>query len=195
MRQDWIHILGNHDRNFINQNPNEQGLSDSYAFHSLNKNEKKWLTSLPSNLEILNGLFLFHGTPSNDEIYLLETIENGRARLATQSEIMKRLGELKLKDMLCGHSHIPRIVELPRSRTIVNPGSVGLPAYDDEISEYHIMETGSPHARYAILEYQNNILSVEMISVSYDHQSAVKQALKDKRLDWAQGLQSGYVSD
>jgi predicted phosphodiesterase len=195
MSQDWIHILGNHDRSLISQKHSEQVPSDRYAFQFLNKYEKDWLKSLPDSIEILKGLFLFHGTPSNNNIYLLETVENGRARLATQSEIIKRLGEIKSKGMLCGHSHIPRIIELPGAITIINPGSVGLPAYDDNLPEYHVMETGSPHARYAILEYQKSIQSVELISVAYDHESAVKQAIKNKRPNWAKGLQSGYMKD
>jgi predicted phosphodiesterase len=31
MKQDWVHILGNHDRQLMNQDP-QHGLSDKYAF-------------------------------------------------------------------------------------------------------------------------------------------------------------------
>ncbi|EOW6434492.1 metallophosphoesterase family protein [Cronobacter turicensis] len=53
--------------------------------------------------------------------------------------------------ILCGHTHIPRSVEISSTCLIVNPGSVGLQAYDDEHPFFHKMEAGSPHARYAIL--------------------------------------------
>ena len=33
--------------------------------------------------------------------------------------------------VLCGHSHVPRAVGLPDGRLVVNPGSVGLQAFDD----------------------------------------------------------------
>jgi len=193
MKQDWIHIAGNHDRNLIYQKPEEMGLSDSYTNELLSKNEKKWLGKLPDSLE-LNGLFIFHGTPLNDNQYLLETVEYGRARLATQSEIKQKLGKEMSIDLLCGHSHIPRVVKFGDS-VIVNPGSVGLQAYDDELPEYHIMETGSPHARYAVIEFQARIRSIEIISVPYDYQSAIKQALKNNRNDWAKGLESGTFSE
>ena len=93
--------------------------------------------------------------------------------------------------MLCGHSHIPRVVEIQGS-IIINPGSVGLPAYDDDLPEYHVVETGSAHARYAIIEYQTTIQSIEMIAVNYDYKIAVKQASKNNRSDWAEALNSGF---
>ena len=193
MQQSWINILGNHDRNLISINPKLLGLSDQYVYKLLSKNDISWIKSLQSNI-IFEGLFLFHGTPSKDDVYLLETVENGRTRLATQTEIERRLGKPKSKEMLCGHSHIPRVVEIQGS-IIVNPGSVGLQAYDDEKPEHHIMETGSPQARYAIIEYQDKIIKVEFILVSYDCDIAVKQSLKNNRPDWAKGLQSGYMTD
>jgi putative phosphoesterase len=192
MQQSWVNISGNHDKNLVNQKPYELGPSDGYAIQFLNDDEIKWLDSLPKSFE-LYGMLLFHGTPSNNNTYLLETVENGRARLSTQQEIMRRLGEVESKEILCGHSHIPRVVEIPGS-IIINPGSVGLQAYDDEKPEYHIIEAGSPHARYSIIEYQNKIQSIEMISVSYNYQIAAKQAHKNNRSDWAEALNSGFIT-
>ena len=37
-------------------------------------------------------------------------------------------------------------------RIVLNPGSVGLPAYDDDHIAFHVHQTGSPHARYALCE-------------------------------------------
>ena len=193
MQQNWVHIAGNHDKNLVNKRTDELGPSDGYAIQFINDDEKKWLKSLPESFEFY-GMFLFHGTPANNNTYLLETVENGRARLSTQQEIIRRLGEVKSKEILCGHSHIPRIVEIPRS-IIINPGSVGLQAYDDEKPEHHIMETGSPHARYAIIEYKKKIQNVNMISVLYDYNIASRQALNNNRPDWAKGLQAGYMTD
>ena len=193
MQQNWIHIAGNHDKNLVNKKTDELGPSDSYAIQFINDDEKKWLESLPESFEF-HGMFLFHGTPSNNNTYLLETVEKGRARLSTQSEMIERLGKEKSKVILCGHSHIPRVVGIPGS-IIINPGSVGLQAYDDNKPEYHKMETGSPHTRYSIIEYQTTIQSIEMIAVNYDYKTAVKQASRNKRPDWAKGLQSGYMPD
>jgi predicted phosphodiesterase len=32
--------------------------------------------------------------------------------------------------ILCGHTHIPRVVRLRDGRIVVNPGSVGCPGYE-----------------------------------------------------------------
>ena len=193
MNQNWMHISGNHDKNLLINIPGKLGPSDSYASQFLNKIEIKWLESLPESFETY-GMFLFHGTPANNNMYLLETVENEKAGLSTQKEIMKRLGEVKSKEILCGHSHIPRVVEILGS-IIINPGSVGLQAYHDAKPEHHIMETGSPHARYAIIEYKKKIQNVQMISVLYDYNIASRQALNNNRPDWAEALDSGFLTN
>lgn len=194
MSTDWIQISGNHDRHLIDHHPDTLGLSDQYAFRLLDDAEKEWLRALPRTIVLHNDLFLFHGTPSSDSVYLLETIEHGRARLATRTEIKQRLGSAKSRVILCGHSHIPRVVEIDQSIFIVNPGSVGLQAYEEDLPEPHVMETGSPHARYAVLKRENNRWIVELITVPYDHDKAAQQARKNNRLDWQLGLQTGYMS-
>jgi putative phosphoesterase len=192
MKQDWVHIKGNHERQLTDRDPKNHGASDSYAFQRLTKAELDWLRSLPASMEMENFL-LIHGTPASDSTYLLETVERGRARLATQDEISQRLGCVKFPIILCGHTHIPRVVEAAGC-LIVNPGSVGLPAYDDVSPEYHVMETRSPHARYVIMELKNNQWRVELTSVSYDHQRASEQSRRNNRPDWEIGLRTGFMS-
>jgi putative phosphoesterase len=193
MKQDWVHILGNHDRQLISQNPQQHGLSDSYAFSFLNDSDLDWLRTLPASTMVDKQFFLFHGTPSSDTTYLLETVQHGRARLVTQAEIAQRLDGAMSQIMLCGHTHIPRVVGMAQDMLVVNPGSVGLPAYDDVTPEYHVMETGSQHARYAILEYKNCTWQAELITVSYDAQQAAQQARKNGRPDWEYALQTGFM--
>jgi predicted phosphodiesterase len=193
MKQDWVHILGNHDRQLIYQHPREHGPSDQYAFSFLSEADLDWFRALPAYSSVENQFFLFHGAPSSDSTYLLETVEHGRARLATQAEIAQRLDGAMAQIMLCGHTHIPRVVGMAHDILMVNPGSVGLPAYDDETPEYHVVETGSPHARYAILEYKNSNWQAEMISVGYDAQQAAQQARKNGRPDWEYALRTGFM--
>ena len=162
MRQDWIQIAGNHDRQLVSQDPKQHGLSDQYAYQFLTDRECDWLRALPTTLKLQGEISLFHGTPASDTTYLLETIEHGRGRLATPTEIGLRLGDTRSRVLLCGHTHIPRVVQLPAKMLIVNPGSVGLQAYSDDAPEPHVMGTGSPHARYAILEYQTDNWVVEL---------------------------------
>jgi len=192
--QDWIHIAGNHDRQIVETNPQGHGLSDRYAFQRLDEAQRQWLMALPGTIAIEEGLLLFHGSPSSDTTYLLETIEHGRGRLASRAEITRRLGGAHSPVMLCGHTHIPRAVALPGTILIVNPGSVGLPAYSDEVPHPHVLETGSPHARYAILERRAGQWNVELIMVSYDHERAAGQARRNDRPDWSAGLQTGFAT-
>ncbi len=193
MRQEWIQISGNHDRQLIHQDPLTHGLSDGYAFKVLDDLEKKWLGALPATARINEDILLFHGTPASDSEYLLETIGHGRAQLASQSEVRQRLGNTKSPVMLCGHTHVQRIVENGDNTIIVNPGSVGLPAYEDDSPEPHVIESGSPHARYALLHHENT-WSVELVTVTYDFQRAAEQARRNNRPEWAIALQTGYMT-
>ncbi len=182
----------------VTQDPAIHGPSDRYAYQQLNESELSWLRSLPPSLELDGEFLLFHGAPARDTTYLLETIERGRLRLAAPSEIETRLGGIRSGAarpplLLCGHTHIPRVVQLPGGALVVNPGSVGLPAYDDLHPEYHVVETGSPHARYALLEKINGAWQVELVALPYDHPSAAERARQNGRPDWEIALRTGFM--
>ena len=185
MKQDWVQIKGNHERQLTEQNPKNHGPSDSYAFQRLSHTELDWFKSLPVSIEMENFL-LIHGTPGSDSTYLLETVERGRARLATQDEITERLGGTKSPIILCGHTHIPRVIEVS-GNLIVNPGSVGLPAYDDVSPEYHVMETGSPHAPTGLMAQTTGISAPTAATGGWaadpDHRMALR--LTTRRVDSA----------
>ncbi len=193
MKQNWIQIKGNHERQLLNQNPAKQGASDRYAFQALNQVELDWLARLPTGVKVQHDFLLVHGTPLSDSTYFLETVECGHVRLATRAEITDRLGEARSRIIVCGHTHVPRVVETPDNILIVNPGSVGLPAYSDDQPEPHVVETGSPHARYAVLEQVNGHWRAELIALSYDHEKAAEQAHKNDRPEWAMALRTGFV--
>ncbi|MDO4693121.1 MAG: hypothetical protein Q4A62_00620 [Eikenella sp.] len=91
----------------------------------------------------------------------------------------------------CGHTHIPRSLHVDGCQ-IVNPGSVGLPAYDDDQLP-HRVENGSPHARYALVAQAAEGWTVALHSVPYDHPAAAAKAQQENRPDWAHALQYGYV--
>ena len=61
--------------------------------------------------------------------------------------------------ILCAHTHIARAVRLRDGRLIVNPGSVGSPGYRDNHPFPHVIEAGTPDARYAILELADGELA------------------------------------
>jgi len=170
--------------------PSVAGNQDREAF-DLSDRHRAWLAGMPMRLELPGGILMFHGTPDRDDVYLLESVRaDGQVSLATADEIDTRLGNVSQRLLLCGHTYIPRVVELS-GRLIVNPGSVGLQAYRDDLPVPHAMETGSPHARYAVLEQSNTGCRVEQIAVSYDTESAAKAAEGNGRPDWAFRLRTG----
>jgi predicted phosphodiesterase len=132
---------------------------------------------------------LCHGSPSSDIIYLLEDVSPGFARVRSECEIEKLLGNTQARGILCGHTHIQRMVRLTCCRTIVNPGSVGSPAFADDLPVPHVMESGSPHARYAIIEGS----AVCFVHVEYGWNDAAMKARELGREDWARGIATGRL--
>jgi hypothetical protein len=48
----------------------------------------------------------------------------------------------------------------------------------------YTVESGSPHARYALLTQSDQGWRVELVAVAYDHMRAANQARRNGRLDW-----------
>jgi predicted phosphodiesterase len=192
MSQNWLHILGNHDRQLIEQKPEKHGPSDKYAYKNLTNKHLDWLKSLPKLVE-KDLVTAFHGTPQSDLIYLLETIENKNVRLASPEEISKHLVNVKNRILVCGHSHVQRLIKYDELTCIINPGSVGLQAYIDDSSNPHKVENGSPHARYAVVELNDGSINAKMICIDYDYRVCAKEAAKNSRYDWEEALLTGYV--
>jgi predicted phosphodiesterase len=88
-------------------------------------------------------VLLCHGTPRSDHEYFLETVEPEGARLASLEEVDERMAGAEAALIACGHSHVQRAVRASSGCLIVNPGSVGLQAYDDD----HLTITSCKTAR------------------------------------------------
>lgn len=180
MRRNLITISGNQDRELL-----EPGCAQA-----ITAEQRAWLSAMPASL-LLPDVLLFHGTPRSDMEYLTESVLPTGVRLGTEKEVASRLAGAELPGLLlCGHTHIPRVVACGE-RLIVNPGSVGLQAYKDDAPYLHVMETGSPHARYAILEKTDAGWNVEQMQLRYDWHSASLQAGANGRIDWAYRLTTG----
>jgi hypothetical protein len=78
-------------------------------------------------------------------------------------------------------------------RLLVNPGSVGLPAYRDGAPYDHMIENGGTDTRYAIVERIAGQWTGSLIAVPYDFEAAAKQAAINDRPDWAHALRTGYA--
>jgi diadenosine tetraphosphatase ApaH/serine/threonine PP2A family protein phosphatase len=76
---------------------------------------------------------------------------------------------------------------------IVNPGSVGLPAYEDPTPPAHVSESGSPAARYAVLQLDGDRVSIEHIALAYDHAGAARRAEENQNPAWAHFLSTGFA--
>jgi putative phosphoesterase len=192
----WTTVRGNHDRWLLDKTPDTMGRSDAAAFAELKNHHHAWLSTLEETA-IIEDIFLCHGTPDSDKTYLLETVQqDGHVRLATQTEVSRRLGSEHAPIILCGHTHVPRIVRLADGRSVINPGSVGLQAFSDLEPFRHAMETGAPHARYAVLERRKaaDPWQVLLRVVAYDWDGAAERALAKGREDWARWIRTGFAA-
>lgn len=186
-------VRGNHERQVLAGNVDHMGLSDRHAATTLRNDQLAWLASLPETLRFSDQVMLVHGTPDSDLTYFLETVTEQGIRAATNDEVVERAGQCDARLILCGHTHIPRAVRLEDGRLIVNPGSVGLPAYDDDHPFPHSVENGSPHARYAIVSEADGEWDVNFHLVAYDWQQAARDADANGREDWSRALTTGRV--
>jgi putative phosphoesterase len=193
MRQNWIYVAGNHDRQLVRKDSATFGPTDELANTVITPSQRDWLRSLAPSRTILGDIVLFHGTPVDDTGYLTEEISHGRTHLSSRKDMENRLKGYAQRVFLCGHTHIPRDIRLTTGQVIVNPGSVGLPAYFDPHPEPHIVETGSPDARYAILTISDTGTQVDFITVPYDSDKAAEQARKNGQPVCEKWLQTGFV--
>lgn len=191
----WTCLAGNHERQILEHlSTGRGGLSDSYAASTLTDTEVEWIRHLSPVVKFSSELLLCHGTPRSDCEPFLETVDAGRMRLATQDEVMQRAAGATSEVIVCGHTHLPRIVRSRSGQLLVNPGSVGLPAYEDDLPMPHVVETGSPEARYAILEHTAIGWTAQLIALPYDHRSMAELAGKRGRHEWERALMTGYVT-
>lgn len=183
-------ILGNQDRVLLEADGPDTTDQIHANRESLGEEGLQWLESLPKTVTLDNA-FLCHGTPIDDAAYLLEDVSSGSPRRRPCNDMAKDLQDVpsECSLILTGHSHFPGQAQCP-GRTIVNPGSVGLPAYDDDTPP-HAMAAGSPHARYCIVTPAEEDWQVKWVDVIYDWDTAAEQARTNGREDWARWLTTG----
>ena len=193
MAQDWVQLSGNHERQLIDYSPERRGPSDRYAHGEIGEPVFAWMKGLKHAQALDEEVFLCHGTPRSDLEPFLHTIDGGRMRPATEDEIGERLGGIAAQVVACGHTHVPRVVRTRRGQLLLNPGSVGLQAYEGDNRDYKV-ENGSPDARYAFLERRGGAWTAALIAVPYDHAGAAAMARQRERPDWTAALATGYLS-
>jgi predicted phosphodiesterase len=192
-------VRGNHDRWVATTPRDQQYPSDAFAYDELSAHQRDWLGGLPFKLDLdLGGLSarLFHATPDDDNTYLMHAVTEGGMAPAILAEVTGRLGDVAGIDLvLCGHTHQARVMAPPGGPVIVNPGSVGQPAYADPTPPHpHVSEAGSAHARYAVVTIADGVVSaIDLKAVAYDWGAAAERAERLGRPDWAATLATGFM--
>jgi len=184
-------VRGNEDRIIVASPEIDDSPTLRYVRESLNAEHLQWLETLEMTAVVHQDFFLCHGTPERDDEYLLHKVSATGVSLRTSDELTSKLSSLAQPVLLCGHDHVLHTVYLPDGKLIVNPGSVGLPAYTDDAPFSHAMETGSPHARYSIVSRSGAGWRIENVAVPYDWHAAANVALENGRPDWAEWIRTG----
>jgi len=189
-----ISVRGNHERRIAFWERERLNPSDRFTVDRVPRERLDRLGARPVTAIVAPGVLACHGTPTDDMTYLIERIENRRLirdDVEAISERIGRAGEGK-RVVTAGHSHRPDLVRLSNGTLVLNPGSVGCPAFSDDVPP-HGHETGTPHARYAFLTLRPDGIDVDLRAVAYDHKTAAARAETEGRPDWAYPLRTGFL--
>jgi diadenosine tetraphosphatase ApaH/serine/threonine PP2A family protein phosphatase len=194
MALDAVHVLGNHDRYLIDRPPEKMGSWDRPAHAQLDRAHLDWLRAVPTTQVFREAAFLCHATPVDDEIYWLETVlPDGTVTMSPLDAIERKAEGIAQSLILCAHTHVARAVRLSDGRLIVNPGSVGSPGYRDVHPFPHVIEAGTPDARYAILELTGGKWQVTFRHVPYDHEAMAALARRNGQAELASAIATGWI--
>jgi diadenosine tetraphosphatase ApaH/serine/threonine PP2A family protein phosphatase len=189
-----VHVLGNHDRYLIDRPPEKMGSWDRHAYAQLDARHLDWLRTVPPTQVYRDKVFLCHATPGSDEVYWLDTVlPDGTVRMSSLEAIEASAEGVAQPLILCAHTHLARAVRLRDGHMVVNPGSVGSPGYRDIHPFPHVIEAGSPDARYAILELIGNDWRVTFRHVPYDHEAMAALARRNGWPEIASALATGWI--
>jgi len=194
MARKIICIRGNHDRWLVDKPPGKMNASDQCALAQLGGLHMQWLRDLPATMVLWDKVFLCHAIPGDDTVYWMHSVaDDGSVLTKNIADIEALAADISQPLLLCGHTHLPKSMPLSGVRLLVNPGSVGCPAYDDANPRYHVMQSGTPDACYAILDRSQGNWAVEFRRVGYDSRRMVRLARENQRPDWAQALATGRL--
>jgi predicted phosphodiesterase len=194
MALDAVHVRGNHDRWLIDRPIEKMGRWERPAFAQLGTRHLDWLRTVPPTQIFRDQVFLCHATPASDNAYWLETVTpDGSVKMSPLEAIEKEAEGISQSLILCGHTHIARAVRLGDGRLVVNPGSVGCPGYYHTDPFPHVIEAGTPDARYAILELALGNWRVTFRHVPYANDTMAALARRNGDLEFASALATGWI--
>jgi predicted phosphodiesterase len=194
MAQDWVQLAGNHERQLLEFGEQGGGESDAWAHARLGPEVFAWMRSLRHSQPLDAQVYLCHGTPRSDVEAFLDSVEGDHTRPATAEEIATRCPLSHPRVVACGHTHIPRVTQSATGQLLVNPGSVGLQAYEDDHPHYYRVENGDAYARYATIEQRGGQWHAQIHPVPYDFESMARLAESNGRPGWARALRTGKMT-
>ena len=194
MALDAVHVLGNHDRWLIDRPVERMGSWERPAHAQLGIEHFDWLRTVPATQVFRDQVFLCHATPADDNVYWLETVmPDGSVRMSTLEAIEKAAEGIRQPLIMCAHTHIARAVRLRDGRLVVNPGSIGVPGFSYNVPFPHLIEAGTPDARYAILELSSGSWRVTFRHVPYDNHAMAELARRNGDAEFASALSTGWI--
>jgi len=192
---DAVALRGNHDRWVAFAPEDELGTTDAFTRRRLNEAQRAALGARPMSWRG-EGILAMHALADDDETYVLhEAIPGGvceRGRAAVAELLGPASGETLV---LTAHTHRAHALLLEDGRLVVNPGSVGQPGYTDTKPVPHVVQAGTPHARWALLDRRGATWSVQFQATDYDWDAAASEAARNGRHDWARALATGTLHD
>ncbi|MGC2082691.1 MAG: metallophosphoesterase family protein [Bradyrhizobium sp.] len=172
----------------------QAGHSARGDFRQLERRNFEWMAAMPPTLAYRDDVFLCHGSPRDDAAFWLEHVaDDGSVRASPIDFIEAGADTIDARLILCAHTHVPRVVHLRDGRMIVNPGSVGLPGYDGQAHVPYVVEVGTPHACYAILEHTRQGWCATIRYVPYDTTAMAALARRSGMTTWATAIATGWV--
>lgn len=152
-----------------------------------------WLRILPKTTVCDDLFFICHGTPESDNEYLLEKVTANGVFVYNDEDLVSKTRDIKQPIILCGHSHVNRVIWLSNNKIILNPGSVGMPAYLGNGEYRFAMESMSPHAKYAVVTVDGDAINIEQVLCAYDWDAAAATARANGNNDMANFLIHGRM--
>ncbi|MEI6159306.1 MAG: metallophosphoesterase family protein [Roseococcus sp.] len=191
---DAVALRGNHDR-WVAKKPLEKlGTTDAFTQVRLSDAQRAALGARPMSWRG-EGILAMHSLPEDDLTYLMHESTEHCIRERLPAEVSALLPEAAGESLvLSAHTHRAHALLLGDGRLVVNPGSVGQPAYTDTTPYPHVMQAGTPHARWALLERRGATWRAQFHAIEYDWNAAAAEAARHGRHDWSRALATGTLN-
>ena len=188
-------VRGNHDRLLYDRPISDMDRWETWVIHSLSDEHITWLRSFRQTIKIGDVLFC-HGTPDSDEtMWLHKPGPEDRMVSRDLIDIAVHVAEIDAQIVCCGHTHTQTMHRIPEGPMIVNAGSVGCPGFSDtRKTPPFIHQTGSPDARYVIIDNSTGGWRVEFHAVPYDPSRMAAMAREQGNESWALALETGWMA-